>query len=342
MNVIDLFCGCGGLSLGLEQSGCNIVAGIDNWPKALQTYKRNFPHPCHEIDIAKASLNDIVKECALDMSKIDVWVGGPPCQGFSVQRIGPDVDQRNNLVIHYLSLAIEAQANCILMENVPGIRGKRGQKILDLALKTLTEKGYVYAHGVLNAADFGIPQIRKRYFLLALRRDLQIIPNLPSPPHPSPHRPVLDVIGDLPEPLQKSDTDDPLHYAGKLSPLNAKRIALIKPGKGFESLPPTLRADCHKRGAEEIGHRYVYGRMSPDEPASTITGRFDSFTRGRFGHPVHPRNITLREGARIQSFPDSFLFSGTQEEIAAQIGNAVPPSLGIIWGKHIQRLLSKS
>jgi DNA (cytosine-5)-methyltransferase 1 len=93
----------------------------------------------------------------------------------------------------------------------------------------------------------------------------------------------------------------------------------------MQDLPNDLKVDCHKVGADKIGHRYVYGRLAPDRPAATITARFDSFTRGKFGHPSQPRNITLREGARLQSFPDSFAFLGTQEEIAAQIGNAVPP-----------------
>jgi DNA (cytosine-5)-methyltransferase 1 len=100
---------------------------------------------------------------------------------------------------------------------------------------------------------------------------------------------------------------------------------MIPPGGGMQDLPDELKVDCHKVGADKIGHRYVYGRLSPDKPAATITARFDSFTRGKFGHPVEARNITLREGARLQSFPDSFRFFGTQEEIAAQIGNAVPP-----------------
>jgi DNA (cytosine-5)-methyltransferase 1 len=112
-----------------------------------------------------------------------------------------------------------------------------------------------------------------------------------------------------------------------MSKLNEERIRLIPPGGGFEDLPVAMRAKCHRNGAAKIGHRAVYGRLSADSPAGTITARFDSFTRGRFGHPWEPRNITLREGARLQTFPDSHLFFGNQEEVAAQIGNAVPPTL---------------
>jgi DNA (cytosine-5)-methyltransferase 1 len=117
---------------------------------------------------------------------------------------------------------------------------------------------------------------------------------------------------------------------------------MIPPGGGMEDLPVELRVDCHKNGAKRIGHRFVYGRMAPDRPAPTITARFDSFTRGKFGHPVEPRNITLREGARLQTFPDSFKFVGTQEEIAALIGNAVPPLLAQKLGEQLLMHLASS
>jgi DNA (cytosine-5)-methyltransferase 1 len=120
---------------------------------------------------------------------------------------------------------------------------------------------------------------------------------------------------------------DPLHFRTNLSELNLERLRHIPPGGGFEDLPVELRVNCHKNGASKIGHRYVYGRLAPDRPAGTITARFDSFTRGKFAHPLEDRNITLREGARLQTFPDTFRFSGTQEEIAAQVGNAIPPLL---------------
>lgn len=129
-----------------------------------------------------------------------------------------------------------------------------------------------------------------------------------------------------------------------MSALNIKRLQHIPPGGGFEDLPVELRVDCHKQGAAKIGHRNVYGRLSPNQPASTITARFDSFTRGRFGHPTKLRNITLREGARLQGFSDSHRFVGTQEEIAALIGNAVPPPLAYVMGRaafdYLERLAS--
>jgi DNA (cytosine-5)-methyltransferase 1 len=132
---------------------------------------------------------------------------------------------------------------------------------------------------------------------------------------------------------------DALHRRIRLSAKNLERLSLIPPGGGFEDLPIEMRVDCHKSGAARIGHRSVYGRLAPDRPAATITARFDSFTRGRFGHPWEERNITLREGARLQGFPDSHSFYGTQEEIAAQIGNAVPPTLAYVFGKALKEFL---
>lgn len=135
---------------------------------------------------------------------------------------------------------------------------------------------------------------------------------------------------------------DVLHRRTRLSELNLTRLRHIPPGGGMENLPVELRADCHKNGPDRIGHRGVYGRLDPDAPAATITARFDSFTRGRFAHPYDDRNITLREGARLQSFPDWFRFEGTQEEIAALIGNAVPPQLARVVGGVIHGALGES
>ena len=126
----------------------------------------------------------------------------------------------------------------------------------------------------------------------------------------------------------------------RLSARNLERLKHIPPGGGFESIPIDLRVDCHKSGAARIGHRYVYGRLAPDRPAATITAHFDSFTRGRFAHPWEDRNISLREGARLQAFPDDYVFVGTQEEVAAQIGNAIPPPLALSLGAAIRENLS--
>lgn len=154
---------------------------------------------------------------------------------------------------------------------------------------------------------------------------------------------VADAIGDLPEPPDDftPSPGDTLHRRMKLSRKNVERLKLIPPGGGFEDLPIEMRVNCHKGGASKIGHRAVYGRLKNDRPAGTITARFDSFTRGRFAHPTAHRNISLREGARLQGFPDTHRFLGTQEEVAAQIGNAIPPPLARVVAMAVRRCLER-
>ena len=148
---------------------------------------------------------------------------------------------------------------------------------------------------------------------------------------------VREAIEDL---MYKSEDDIPNHRSDRLSPLNLRRIQAIKEGQGHDSLPEELQLDCHKKNK---GHRHLdtYGRMSWDQPSPTITARFDSFSRGRFGHPVLDRTITLREGARLQTFPDDFKFMGNKVEVARQIGNAVPPVLAEFIADEIKKSLDK-
>jgi DNA (cytosine-5)-methyltransferase 1 len=216
------------------------------------------------------------------------------------------------------------------MENVPGLAGKRGGSLLDTFMDAVAASGYEAEAKLVNAADYGVPQVRKRIIVVGWHRQLGRPIPFPRPTHTSAnYLTVWDAIGDLPSPASPGQKilPDPLHKGTRLSELNRERLKHIPPGGGMQDLPVHLRVDCHKAGAEKIGHRYVYGRLDAERPSSTITARFDSFTRGRFAHPREDRNITLREGARLQTFPDSFLFAGNQEEIAAQIGNAVPPRL---------------
>jgi DNA (cytosine-5)-methyltransferase 1 len=284
----------------------------------------------------------LLELCAQSAGQVDLVTGGPPCQGFSIQRIGDDHDGRNSLVIHFAELVAGIQPKCVVMENVPGIIGKRGRAFLTKAVSILELAGYRVKDSVLNAADYGVPQIRKRFFLIGLRTDLGMDVSFPQPTHSTCWKTVRDAFDGLASPPPKEEAVDLLHYRTKMSELNAKRIAMISPGEGFESLPTEMRVRCHRNGAAAIGHRNVYGRMELDAPGSTITARFDSFTRGKFGHPVEPRNITLREGARLQTFEDDFQFAGNQEETAAQIGNAVPPLLAEALGRHVIDLMKGS
>ena len=338
--ALDLFCGCGGLSLGLQRAGFQVVAAVDNWSLAIDTYKRNFSHRVLQADVSKLTPQELLGGTYNSWPTIDLIAGGPPCQGFSIQRIGDDSDPRNNLVVDYGKLIVAISPRAFLMENVAGLMGARGRLILRSFYDVVQKGGYEITSAILNAADYGIPQVRKRVFFVGWRKDGDKVFHFPAPTHGGGrHKNVMDAIGDLPEPPAKNQATDPLHFKTKLSALNEKRIRLIPPGGGFESLPRELRANCHKNGAQDIGHRYVYGRLAPQKPAATITARFDSFTRGRFGHPVQHRNISLREGARLQTFPDSFEFVGSQEAVAAQIGNAVPPAMAAVLADQIAKFL---
>lgn len=325
--AIDLFAGAGGFSLGLASGGFDVIGAFDSWDVAVESYSANFNHPVVQSDLSKLTGQELLAKIGARTQSIDLLVGGPPCQGFSVQRIGSDQDTRNHLVLEFGRLVSELQPRLFFMENVPGLIGKRGKDLVAEFKSRMEIAGYQLTSTIINAADFGVPQLRKRIVFAGWKKG--------QPPFVFPrssidlqrHRTVAEAFEGLPSPPKDltPHPEDALHRRTRLSPLNQIRIELIPPGGGMQDLPDDLKVDCHKVGAAKIGHRYVYGRLAPDRPSATITARFDSFTRGKFGHPVEPRNITLREGARLQSFPDSFKLIGTQEEIAAQIGNAVPP-----------------
>lgn len=340
---VDGFSGAGGLSLGLSKAGFDVIFGFDNDPFSIETQatnRRYIDHPVVVTDIKEFSKpGSFLKKLGLKKGELFLLAGGPPCQGFSVQRIGVDTDKRNDLVLAYARLIDDAQPHFFLLENVPGLLGVRGKLILDAFLSKIKKAGYHPYIKILNAEDYGVPQRRKRVFIVGVRDDIhknEFVFPAPITPHES-RMTVADVIADLPEPpIDGGDHPHIVHHRRDiLSSINLERIRALKPGQGMEHLPKRLLADCHKRGADKIGHRNVYGRMAWDDVAPTITARFDSFTRGKFGHPEQDRSITLREGALLQTFPKDFKFTGTKVDIARQIGNAVPPKLAEIVGKQI-------
>jgi DNA (cytosine-5)-methyltransferase 1 len=327
---VDLFCGAGGMSLGLSNAGIAVIGALDSWAPAVRTYQANFKHPIVDKDIRKCDPQEFLQVVGADRGDLDLVTGGPPCQGFSIQRIGADKDERNDLIFEFGRFVLALRPRVFLMENVKGLLGSRGRYFAARLKEMLSRGGYAVETKVVNAAEYGVPQVRKRVFVYGWRNDQPASFFFPEP-ELSPDRfvTVTDAIGNLPSPPADylPMPGDSLHRRMRISELNLERLSRIPPGGGFEDLPVELRVNAHKNGADKIGHRYVYGRLDPDKPAGTITARFDSFTRGRFAHPREDRNITLREGARLQTFPDDFKFEGTQEEIAALIGNAVPPLL---------------
>ncbi len=328
LTAIDLFAGAGGFSLGLRAAGFRILGAADNWTPAMASYRTNFlDHPIVDVDLGAVNGRKLTRALGVAVGDVDLVVGGPPCQGFSIQRIGPDQDARNHLILCFAEHVSTLRPRMFIMENVAGLLGRRGRELVHAFEARLRKAGYAITRSVVDAQDYGVPQRRKRVVFCGW------LPTVPPPLWPPrsgrARSTVRDAIGDLPPPPKDptAETQDPLHRRSRLSDLNLERLRHIPPGGGFEDLPVALRVDCHKAGAARIGHRNVYGRLHADAPAATITARFDSFTRGQFAHPTEHRNITLREGARLQTFPDDFKFTGSREDIAVQIGNAVPPLL---------------
>ena len=335
---VDSFSGAGGLSLGLIEAGCDVLLSFDVDKICIDTIRNNlkyFSHQAIREDIRNMLDGRLLDIIGLRQGELFLLAGGPPCQGFSVQRIGEDSDGRNELVLLYGKLVSEVRPMFFIMENVSGIQGKRGKSILAELITEMEASGYKVHKGCIDAEDFGVPQRRKRVFLVGERTDIGFAYEYPKAT--GERRTVRDTIGFLPPPPEdgKPHPEYPLHRRDRLSNLNLERIQAIKQGQGRDFLPENLLADCHKVDSAIIGHRNVYGRMLWDEAAPTITARFDSFTRGLFGHPDQPRSISLCEGALLQTFPLDYAFVGTKVEIARQIGNAVPPKLAKIIGESI-------
>ncbi|MCL4463295.1 MAG: DNA cytosine methyltransferase [Firmicutes bacterium] len=337
-SCVDSFCGAGGLSLGLASVEFEVLFSFDIDSKCIETIKRNpkyFKHPAVCEDIKNMLGGRLLETVGLKQGELFLLAGGPPCQGFSIQRIGEDADSRNELVLLYGELIKEVRPLYFLMENVSGIQGKRGKVILDELIEKTESIGYHIHKQLIDAEDYGVPQRRKRIILVGERVDIDSTYEFPKPT--GERRTVRDTIEFLPPPPEdgKPHPNYPLHRRDRLSEKNIQRINALAQGQGRDFLPEELLADCHRIDSAIIGHRNVYGRMAWDDVAPTITARFDSFTRGLFGHPDQPRSISLLEGALLQTFPLDFEFAGSKIEIARQIGNAVPPKLAKAIGESI-------
>jgi DNA (cytosine-5)-methyltransferase 1 len=332
LTVVDSFCGAGGLSLGLRQANFDVRLAFDNDQVAVDSYRKNLPGRAEVLDAAVVTGTAIRELTDLGIGQLDLLAGGPPCQGFSLQRRGARTDPRNRLALRYLEWISDLRPRAFLMENVAAIGSLRGREIISTISSHAGSLGYSVHSAVLDAAHYGVPQHRRRMIIVGLR-DVNVF-QWPSP-NTGDTVTVRDALRGLPPPPSDGSPHKLIahHYRERhLSKLNIERIRHVPEGGGREDLPEHLVLDCHKGG-----HRHLdtYGRLAWDKPAGTITARFDSFTRGRFGHPVEDRSITLREGARLQTFPDDFVFLGNREEGARLIGNAVPPALSYAIGKAL-------
>jgi DNA (cytosine-5)-methyltransferase 1 len=335
VSLVDAFCGAGGLSLGFEAAGFETVYAFDTDPSAVTTFNKNLKPVAESADILEHGLTKRMFR-AIPKNRPYVLVGGPPCQGFSQQRRGGDYDIRNNLVVRYGKILRELPRlpAAVVLENVTYLDSPRGEKILKEYLELVERAGFVPFRHDLNSAEFGVPQLRRRIVIVAILSQFADRYRSPLPLCPTRWPTVGESLYDLPPPSTNGDTPVANHYMSKEGALNKRRIMFVDMGGGRLSIPDELQLNCHRRYG---GHLDVYGRLDWFSPARTITGGFDSFTRGEFAHPYFHRSITPREAARIQGFPDWFSFIGNRASVRRQIGNAVPPAMAFAVAKAIVR-----
>lgn len=334
---IDLFCGAGGLTSGLRKADINIVAGVDIDTNCKYSYEWNNSEARFIGEsVTSISGDSLSKLFARD--SVRLLAGCAPCQPFSKLTNGSESHKAWNMLDQFGRLIRELRPELVTMENVPEL-AERGKDVLDNFLAILSELNYQIDHAVVKCEDYGVPQQRRRFVLLA--STLGPI-KIPAGKYKGKKPPtVFDAIGDLPViDTGESHPDDPLHCAAKLSPLNLRRIKATPVNGGtWRDWPEELRLECHKK---DTGKSFgsVYGRMWWDQPAPTMTTLCTGLGNGRFGHPVQDRPISLREAALIQSFPKGYRFTQPGEKlnrsaVSRMIGNAVPPKLALALGKAL-------
>lgn len=336
--VLDLFCGCGGMSWGLAKKGFEIVAGIDIWDVALKTYAHNHKGAVAlNMDISAADPLEVLKTIGVEKSDIDVIIGGPPCQGFSKNTPASWrflEDPRNQMYKAYLNFVKQIDPKVVIIENVAEIYNAFDGVVREEIISTLKEYGYKVKVKIINMSLYGIPQKRRRCFFFASK--------VGTPSFPKEHEETVtawNAISDLPlvnqgdgydgMPYTNECTNDYQrhmrvdsenlynHCANVMKPIQTQRIASIGPGQALKDMPPELQV--------KAGYSGAYGRLDYDSVSPTITRWVFHIGSGRYAHPREVRGLTMREAARIQSFSDDFHFLGSRNDQAGQIGNAVPP-----------------
>ncbi len=356
--AIDLFCGAGGLSAGLEIAGFKVLAGNDIFAAAGETFKRTHPNAqfLHG-PIERLSVSDLKAITGLRRGELTVLVGGPPCQAYSVYNHQRGMhDARATLFKEYLRIVDGLRPEWIVMENVTGIYSIGGGEAVRAIKAELGALGYAVKEQVLKSEDYGVPQERRRVVFIGNRVGAPI--SHPTPTHGpglEPFTTIRDAIGDLP-PIKNGEDPGKVRYsncnptsyqrlmrgnaaivtdhaAPKLGQVNIDRLAHIPPGGSWRDIPLELLPAGMKR-AKRSDHTKRYGRMKWDGLSCTVLTKCDIHW-GAYIHPEQDRAITVREAARLQSFPDWFEFSGSRTEQYVQIGNAVPPLMGKAIGDQL-------
>lgn len=334
LTAIDLFAGGGGLTVGLKNAGFKVAAAVELNEVAHATYKANHPEvEAYCEDIRTVSSADLLRDAG---GTIDLVAGCPPCQGFTslTSKYRRD-DARNALIEQMARIVEETKPRAVMMENVPGLALKgKGKARLDTFIAKLTAMNYRVSCGVLQVANFGTPQFRRRLVLLA---GLDFDIPLPASTHSRTGEgglpqwvSVADVIRDLAKPeiftkrtFPNGGTVQEWHVVRRMSEANLTRLKFAKPGGSWRDIPEEHRVPCH-RGAYN-GFSNVYGRMTWDGIAPTMTGGCTTLSKGRFGHPEDLRTISVREAALFQEFPETYRLETSHMDAACDIvGNALP------------------
>jgi DNA (cytosine-5)-methyltransferase 1 len=332
ISCVDLFCGAGGMSLGLKQSGLDVLVGVDSEDSC------RFPYE-HNLSPSEFKLRDVTQ---LSPDEVRGWypengwrvlVACPPCQPFSSYSNTSDTSgsPKKELVFEVLRITSSLMPEIVVMENVSGVlRDWRFSRFIE----EMRNIGFLANYGACNLQDYGVPQSRQRaLFIFSRVGEIKL-------PTKQRVRTVRDFIGHLPQLGQGCASGlDPLHRAASLSETNLMRIRASKPGGSWRDWPDKLILPCHRRPTGKT-FSGVYGRMRWDEPGPTITTQFYSYGSGRFGHPEQDRALSLREGALLQGFPDNFKFFSDGEnpslrDVGRFIGNAVPVMVGRLLGDVI-------
>ena len=344
--ALSLFSGCGGFSLGFKWAGFRIAGFLEKEADFQRIYQKNFPESQKLGDDITQVSNEILKKLSKGIGRIDVLIGGPPRQGFSLSGKRDVNDSRNTLFKHYLRFVEIFQPKIAIMENVrllTSMKNTAGGFVRDDILRDFTTRGYKVKSFEINAKNYGVPQHRERVVFVAVRNDLNLEPTIPEPTHGGSsdlfaqiqkYRSFADACSDLPylESGEASATDS-MHEAVKHPDHVINWLWNVKEGcSAHDNEDETLRPPS--------GYNTTYKRQVWNEPASTVQTTFGMISGCRNVHPIATRSLTIREAMRIQSFPDSFLLEGTLGSIRTSIGNAVPPLLAYCIGEHIKKMLS--
>lgn len=338
ISAIDLFCGIGGLSYGLKKAGIPILAGVDLDESCQYAYVQNVGADFLLDDISKVDGKKIIDKYWPNDNQVKILAGCAPCQPFSTHANKIKNKEQTNkwhLISEFKRLIEETKPDIITMENVPNLAN---QKIFKDFFVFLEQNDYFVSYSNVYCPHYGIPQKRRRLVLLASKYGkISLIPRTYSEEN---YVTLQQAIGNLP-PVEAGEIckSDPLHRTMKLSNKNLSRIKESVPNGTWLDWDDDLQLTCHKKNSGKT-YTAVYGRMSWEEPSSTLTTQFYNYGTGRFGHPEQNRALTLREGALLQTFPIDYIFYKNEKDIlikrlGVNIGNAVPVELGVVIGKSI-------